>query len=576
MAIDLTVGIDVGMSGTAVAYRQHKIDKATCDVQCLKWGGDDSWKVPTRLAYARTGSAQSPLYWGDKIPENTENLSIKEWFKTDFGDNDSDHAAAEKLYADYLKCLHDELSERFVLDGILDKPWNHSNISFAFSVPACWDPYLVSRFKTLISRAGFEKAQSQLLGRGAHSIAVTMTEPQATAAFELHTPNPVASLQRGQNVMIVDVGAGTGDFSVLQVATNAQHTQHWREHQPVIGRKIGSSRIDQGFEVRMTDILKPHQHLLGRRAALVAWEMRCSPRFLEAKHKFGSTDKNTRRVPVPHLGDPQSIFDDYIQNGDLINPGRELAPLFDQQIEEMTDCICERIMELNEPLERLGSSPYVKRKLKERCDGHPRLKSASLVVSRKPRLAVCMGLVYNTSEKGVAFPRVACRASFGMVGRIPSAAPAKSKWRSILKRGKGVEGRYDDCVEWIIRKGEEIDNEGELEIDRTVFFKQGERKVCNIEIVTSVSDNPSSAKDRHVTHQVMRANLEGAEVKKKRKVFWSKDYFLQVNFKIRATIGMAEASFLCVDARGVKVSEPVTVRVPRDPPIMALDEVEGE
>ncbi|RTE78312.1 hypothetical protein BHE90_007223 [Fusarium euwallaceae] len=475
MAIDLTVGIDVGMSGTAVAYRQHKIDKATCDVQCLKWGGDDSWKIPTRLAYARTGSAQSPLYWGDKIPENTENLSIKEWFKTDFGDDDSDHAAAEKLYADYLKCLHDELSER----------------------------------------AGFEKAQSQLLGRGAHSIAVTMTEPQATAAFELHTPNPVASLQRGQNVMIVDVGAGTGDFSVLQVATNAQHTQHWREHQPVIGRKIGSSRIDQGFEVRMTDILKPHQHLLGRRAALVAWEMRCSPRFLEAKHEFGSTDKNTRRVPVPHLGDPQSIFDDYIQNGDLINPG-------------------------------------------------------------KPRLAVCMGLVYNTSEKGVAFPRVACRASFGMVGRIPSAAPAKSKWRSILKRGKGVEGRYDDCVEWIIRKGEEIDNEGEIEIDRTVFFKQGERKVCNIEIVTSVSDNPSSAKDRHVTHQVMRANLEGAEVKKKRKVFWSKDYFLQVNFKIRATIGMAEASFLCVDARGVKVSEPVTVRVPRDPPIMALDEVEGE
>ncbi|RSL94823.1 hypothetical protein CEP52_012398 [Fusarium oligoseptatum] len=514
MAIDLTVG-------TAVAYRQHKIDKATCDVQCLKWGGDDSWKVPTRLAYARTGSAQSPLYWGDKIPENTENLSIKEWFKTDFGDDDSDHAAAEKLYADYLKCLHDELSER----------------------------------------AGFEKAQSQLLGRGAHSIAVTMTEPQATAAFELHTPNPVASLQ---------------DFSVLQVATNAQHTQHWREHQPVIGRKIGSARIDQGFEVRMTDILKPHQHLLGRRAALVAWEMRCSPRFLEAKHEFGSTDKNTRRVPVPHLGDPQSIFDDYIQNGDLINPGRELAPLFDQQIEEMTDCICERIMELNEPLERLGSSPYVKRKLKERCDGHPSLKSASLVVSRKPRLAVCMGLVYNTSEKGVAFPRVACRASFGMVGRIPSAAPAKSKWRSILKRGKGVEGRYDDCVEWIIRKGEEIDNEGEIEIDRTVFFKQGERKVCNIEIVTSVSDNPSSAKDRHVTHQVMRANLEGAEVKKKRKVFWSKDYFLQVNFKIRATIGMAEASFLCVDARGVKVSEPVTVRVPRDPPIMALDEVEGE
>lgn len=157
-------------------------------------------KVPTKLAYARTGQSQSPLHWGINIPDNTANLSIKEWFKTDFGGNDSDHKAAEKLYTDYLKYLHDELSQRFVREGILGKAWEHANIAFDFSTPACWEPDVVARFKTLISKAGFEKAQSKHLGRGVHTVEIAMTEPQATAAFEFHTPRPVANLQVGSPI----------------------------------------------------------------------------------------------------------------------------------------------------------------------------------------------------------------------------------------------------------------------------------------------------------------------------------------------------------------------------------------
>ncbi|UPL02540.1 hypothetical protein LCI18_013474 [Fusarium solani-melongenae] len=155
MAVDLTVGIDVGMSGTGVAYRTGD-DK--CDAMCLKWGVDNTMpKVPTKLAYARTGQSQSPLHWGSNIPDDTANLSIKEWFKTDFGEDESDHEAAEKLYTDYLECLHAELSQRFVREGILGKAWEHANIAFVFSTPACWEPAVVARFKALISKAGFEK-----------------------------------------------------------------------------------------------------------------------------------------------------------------------------------------------------------------------------------------------------------------------------------------------------------------------------------------------------------------------------------------------------------------------------------
>ena len=128
---------------------------------------------------------------------SVETLSIKECSKTDSGGNDSDHKAVEKLYPDYLKYLHDELSQRFVRDGILGKAWEHANIAFVFCTPARWEPAVVARFKALISKAGFEKAQSKRLGRGVHTVEITLTEPQATAAFELHTPRPVANLRVG-------------------------------------------------------------------------------------------------------------------------------------------------------------------------------------------------------------------------------------------------------------------------------------------------------------------------------------------------------------------------------------------
>ncbi|UPL02431.1 hypothetical protein LCI18_013365 [Fusarium solani-melongenae] len=139
-----------------------------------------------------------------------------------------------------------------------------------------------------------------------------MTEPQATAAFELQTPQPVANLK---------------DFSLVQVATNAREALfHWLEHQPTFGQHIGSSRIDQGFAVRLTDILKPHQHLLGRNASRVAWEMSSSTGFIEAKHDFSGADANAQTIPVLHLENHDSIHDDFIQNGKLVNPGSKRSP----------------------------------------------------------------------------------------------------------------------------------------------------------------------------------------------------------------------------------------------------------
>lgn len=71
-----------------------------------------------------------------------------------------------------------------------------------------------------------------------------------------------------------------------------------------------------------------------------------------------------------------------------------------------------------------------------------------------------MGLVYAATSNEAVFPTIACRAAFGVVKRIPSAdssaAPSAASLGGtliqILTRGKGIDGRFDDCVDWIIRK----------------------------------------------------------------------------------------------------------------------------
>ncbi|KAI8655085.1 hypothetical protein NCS57_01256200 [Fusarium keratoplasticum] len=240
--------------------------------------------------------------------------------------------------------------------------------------------------------------------------------------------------------------------------------------------------------------------------------MRNSTAFLEVKHKFRGVNANNKAIPVLHLENPDSIHDDFVQNRKLVNPGTELEPLFDQQIKEITEYISERVRQLNEPLESLqscsiflypglssalgGSWELTLRQAPtgEICDKGSKLKSARLVVSSEPQLAVCMGLVSAASNNQPVFPTIACCTSFDLVSRIPSAPPAKRTWIFILRRGKGIEGRFDDCVDWIISKGKQIQNGGELEFERKLFFEPDERRVRNIGIVYSLADGPSPSK----------------------------------------------------------------------------------
>lgn len=62
------------------------------------------------------------------------------------------------------------------------KQFEEARVLFLFSVPALWDPAVVHDFTQLIRESGFEK-------EGLRSVRVTMTEPQAAAAYEICVPN---------------------------------------------------------------------------------------------------------------------------------------------------------------------------------------------------------------------------------------------------------------------------------------------------------------------------------------------------------------------------------------------------
>jgi len=103
----------------------------------------------------------------------------RELFKVDFGNRDRNHIHVENLYIDFLRCLYQELRLRQFTPQILGgKSFEECAIHFLFSVPATWDPALVSNFKQLISNAGFDVIKD-------HTVYVSMTEPQAVAAFQM-------------------------------------------------------------------------------------------------------------------------------------------------------------------------------------------------------------------------------------------------------------------------------------------------------------------------------------------------------------------------------------------------------
>ncbi|KAK2133690.1 hypothetical protein NOF04DRAFT_1342115 [Fusarium oxysporum II5] len=241
MAEDLVVGIDVGMSGTGVAYRQ----KGHAEVICLKWGIDmKDPKTPTRVFYNVHDQPPRLVGWGTEVPDDSvEHLKLYEWFKVDLGEVDGDNGQVKSLYRDFLTSLYGELSTKRFTSALLGgKNFEEAEVLFLFSVPATWDPAAVRDFTQLVRDSGFEK-------EGLRSVRVTMTEPQAVAAYEICVRNPDYQLK---------------DFCLLKMDDTYEKPPQAMELAPPTACAIGSSYIDRGFEEMVVTYLQEKRDLLLR------------------------------------------------------------------------------------------------------------------------------------------------------------------------------------------------------------------------------------------------------------------------------------------------------------------------
>ncbi|EMT66287.1 hypothetical protein FOC4_g10006686 [Fusarium odoratissimum] len=558
MAEDLVVGIDVGMSGTGVAYRQ----KGHAEVICLKWGIDmKDPKTPTRVFYNVHDQPPRLVGWGTEVPDDSvEHLKLYEWFKVDLGEVDGDNGQVKSLYRDFLTSLYGELSTKRFTSALLGgKNFEEAEVLFLFSVPATWDPAAVRDFTQLVRDSGFEK-------EGLRSVRVTMTEPQAVAAYEICVRNPDYQLKNGESVLIVDAGGGTTVTLPLQMLYAFKREK--RHELNFLACAIGSSYIDRGFEEMVVTYLQEKRDLLLRDIEDVAWDLRNSNRFRIYKHEFNPDKFRELTFNIPFK---TSARDD--SRHPPPPPSFVLTGQRDQfRKPPQFSLITQDYIVL---AGGLGSSRYVLGKIEEfigESQTNLALKT-KVVMSSAPRLSVCMGLVYNAGRNPELFPRRFNRVSVGVASQSLTGAIKKSRFRNLITRallrfpkGEKPEGE----VEWFLIKGE-------LVPDRVAVHEQiahfsadlpSDKRIWELGILTSFESDIEqlTLEDDFRVHSVLKVKLShigepdqtGARGALSR-LHLARKPKIQIKFDLRVEVGLATVEIQCTDKKMSICSEPISI-----------------
>ncbi|KAF5608127.1 uncharacterized protein FSUBG_4951 [Fusarium subglutinans] len=582
MAEDLVVGIDVGMSGTGVAYRR----KGYAEVTCLEWGIDKKDpKTPTRVFYNVRDQPPKLVGWGMDVPDDSvEHLELREWFKVDLGAVDADRFEVKRIYRDFLTSLFYELSTHRFTPAILGgKSFEEASVLFLFSVPALWGPAVVEDFMQLVRESGFEE-------KGLRSARVTMTEPQAVAAYEICVPNSEYKLKNGENVLIVDAGGGT---TVTL---------------PPVACTTGSTFIDQGFEEMVMAYLQDKRDSLVRDIDDVSWDLRNSNLFHIGKREFDPDNWNDLEFNIPLKNSaPTSV----VLTGSLFN----------RQIDEINKNIGSHVKAFmtdsgtnsENHLVRhktgrewglslitqeyiilaggLGSSRYVLGKIEEFMGKLPFKLAAKpkVVMSAAPRLAVCMGLVHNAGRNPELFPRRFNRVSIGVASQSLTDKIKNSRFHNFIKRAflRAPKGQKPGGeVEWVLVKGELVPDRVAVP-EQTAYFSAdlpSNQRIWELAILHSFESDierltlggkpltPDGAwqiltyTDACRVHSVLRVNLSHIGEPDKvvagdalARLHLARKPKIPIKFDLRIEVGLATAEIHCTDKKGRLCSDPISI-----------------
>ncbi|KAM5349646.1 hypothetical protein ACJ41O_006151 [Fusarium nematophilum] len=463
---DLVVGIDFGMTGTAVAFAAP-VDQ---NVTVLRdWPGSPvaQDKVPSVIAYQEDELSS----WGFdvNIQEMPKAPGIRSCFKGVFDEQDlrqvNQDAAlnitteeVEQWLADYLRqvCRHLKISLETRLP--LGKEWETAKIRYLFSYPTTWNQKTIQRFRKIIEQVGF--GQSDESSSVPHEAEATLNEAEAAIAYyfaESKLPNA------GDHLMIADIGGGTSDVSIFLVKGYEETSPKLFLKAAGQGRNTGSTKIDEGFEAvlreRLTSIPRPNLEgaddaTLAAATELQAWKMVQDTAFLAEKCRYGAKPSGTLSkpyfyVPVPQLNADFSSSALEVESGRMKFDKDELfKPLFEDQCsriwEQFESQIEESFPHSGSSLDKMklrvvlaggmGRSEYVRSFLESRF----RSKYATVpqfTVAAEPQLAVCKGLVHDALKQ----------INQGGLFRYSTQA-----WYGIAKNNTF------QSVEWFLKKDEEV------------------------------------------------------------------------------------------------------------------------
>ena len=385
----------------------------------------------------------------------------------------SSTAEVETWFEDFLRKLYEHIESRLGSELPVNKTWASSLIEFVFSVPTTWPPPTVERFRSIISRAGYNKFPY-------HSIQVGLTEAEA-AAVSTSVENP-GMFRDHEIILVCDVGGGTTDLGVLSVENVGSGAISLRQLDVVQGRTVGSVKIDEAFEKLALEKLERANAVapLGVELEDAAWHMMKSREFQNAKCIHGSHD-DTIVFPVPIVG----LNTDYvneahgISNGGMQFTQSELRALFDVQVNKLFELIDRQLTSFQRISPDasithlvlsggLGDSNYVQSRLETRyafgLSTFPSARNMQVSVAPEPQLAVCRGIVHDRVRKlssgtGVLGWRCS-RASYGTVCKMlydqrnPSHAG-----RQVIRDQYNGKMYLINAIEWFIYKGQPVNSD---------------------------------------------------------------------------------------------------------------------
>lgn len=376
---ELIVGIDVGTtySGRLLLLPSIKLIRAgvawastdTFDEQPIRvitdWPSgarrnDALEKVPSRIALAKENDELLENKYGYNVAPLMKQYT---WFKllldrhvsrTDYDDGylqDENFEGvlqlprdmgAEELMAEYLRCLYQHIMSK--LERVLSRDaLNDRSIQFWFTTPATWSDRANASTRKAAEAAGFGERRDDKISMIAEPEAAAtailtarVEERQTSYTVALGTETLQHALiksQAGQNVLVIDIGGGTTDLSLLRVVKTSPlkmeeavvgigmyRKLNWKpcSVDSLPGGKCGSTTIDRALvNMLQEEIGEPFVKLPQSKTGP-------GSRFMEEfeliKKDFDGAELEKKfNLPLTALSDPLRLSDPDTQRYDFVD-----------------------------------------------------------------------------------------------------------------------------------------------------------------------------------------------------------------------------------------------------------------